>query len=203
MAGTIVAVFSDKMEAEKAAEALLGAGVPFNDIGLVHKNAGGEAGSPMMDGQMPEELEEEYLTHAVREVRSHDVEEPIDPRRNLLPLIYVGGFIGAVVGMMIVTISVYFEPMRLRIQANPLEMLMIGTTIGAIIGGMIAARAAGDMPDSEKHVYHDHVERGNTLITVISSRSNAAKLEEILGQHGGQEMGFFPRVIDTLQSIES
>jgi hypothetical protein len=203
MAGTVVAVFQDKMQAETAAEALLKAGITFADIALVNKHAGGEVGSPSTEGQMPEDNDEEFLSHAVREVRTHDVEEPMNRRAGILPLLYVGSFLGGVIGMMIVTISVYFPSMYKIIEAHPLLTILVGTVIGAAIGGMLAVQSAGDITPREAGSYHDHVQRGHTLVTVIASKARAATVEEILGQHGGQELSFHPRVIDSIQSVES
>ena len=44
MAGTVVAVFDDNSQAERAAQALLEDGVPLADITLVFHGAAGETG---------------------------------------------------------------------------------------------------------------------------------------------------------------
>ncbi len=45
MAGTVVAVFDDNSQAERAAQALLDDGVPLADITLVFHGAAGEQGT--------------------------------------------------------------------------------------------------------------------------------------------------------------
>ena len=204
MAGTVVAVFKDRLRAEDGAQALLDAGVPLGDISLVHKDAGGATGSPRNDGTQPRDLEEEHITRSVREVREHDVEQPVDPRGQLGPLVFTWGFIGASSGCLGAAMLTLIPAMGPILAAQPLMVQLAGAAIGTLIGGMIGAMAAGgNIPEKNAAHFHEHIQRGDTLVAVITSRDDSTKLEEILRKHGGQELGYFSRFIDTLQRIES
>src|SRR5450432_3501757 len=68
MAGTAVAVFDDHEQADRAAQGLVDAGVPYADISLVRKNAPGETGS----ASSADLDDDSHLTHGFREVAMHD-----------------------------------------------------------------------------------------------------------------------------------
>ncbi|BDI30280.1 hypothetical protein CCAX7_23310 [Capsulimonas corticalis] len=203
MAGTVVGVFEDNKVAEAAAQALLDAGVPLNDISLVRKGGGGEVGAPTQDGNAPERNQEEYVSHAVREVPVHDVEQPIHAADEIAPRAAVGLVTGSALGALLVSLAVLVPGLGAIVAAGPLLAMMSGGVGGGVIGGLIGALTAGGIPEEAAKSYHEHVAAGDTLVTVLASNSNHEALENIIREHGGHELGFYTRFVDSIQSIES
>ncbi|MBV9851553.1 MAG: hypothetical protein JO250_17940 [Armatimonadetes bacterium] len=205
MAGTVVAVFDSNRQAEEAAQALLDDGVPLADVTLVFRGAGGEAGAPQVEGDAPEQKDAEYLTSAVREVEEHDVERPINTADEALPRAAVGLVIGATVFSLLASLLVFQDSLRALIsQGHNALILQLGAgLIGGVIGAAFGALTSGGIPPEAAQAYHVQVQRGKTLVTVLSSSGNAPHYQEILRQHGGRRLGFFTRFLDTVQSVES
>ncbi|MDQ2800313.1 MAG: hypothetical protein M3Y13_11815 [Armatimonadota bacterium] len=203
MAGTVVGVFSDKNKAEEAAQALLDDGVELADITLVRTNAGGETGSPSKEGDQPEQIGEESLTREIREVETHDVERPINTVDEAAPRAIVGLVIGATLGSLAVSLLVFFQVVSVFLSNHALAGQLMGGIGGGIGGGILGAVTSGGIPEEAARTYHEHVKRGDTLVTVLASSQNAPHMQEILQQHGGRRLGFFTRFLDSVQSLES
>jgi len=203
MAGTVVGVFSEKQRAEEAAQALLDDGVPLADITLVRTNAGGETGSPSKEGDQPEQIGEESLTRAVREVESHDIERPVNTVDEAGPRAIVGTVIGATLGSLLASLLVFF-PWGYQILSHHALAGQLGAgLLFGLIGGAAGALTSGGIPEEAARAYHEHVKRGDTLVAVLASSQNAPHMQDILKQHGGRRLGFFTRFLDSVQSLES
>lgn len=203
MAGTIVGVFQDHRAAEEAAQALLDDGVPLADIALVAKNAGGETGSPREDHSRPGDVGEEFLTNSVREVPEHDVERPVNHHAESIARGIVGFVVGGPILSLAVALCIYLPGAEALFTAHPLMPQLGGGLLGGIIGALVGALTAGGVPEEAARAYHQHVERGETLVTALASSSRAPHLQEILKEHGGRRLGFYPRFLDSVQSAES
>lgn len=203
MAGTVVGVFQTHWAAEQAAQALLDNGVPLADITIVAKDAGGATGSPSVEGNAPEQKQEEFLTTAVREVTEHDVEEPINTADEAIARAVVGFVIGAPVGSLAVALLIYFPYFAPIFAAHPLAPQFLGAGIIGVGGAILGAITAGGIPNEVARGYHRDVQEGRALVTALSSSRNAPILQDILREQGGKRLGFYARFIDTIQSLES
>ena len=203
MAGTVVAVFDENRQAERAAEALIEDGVELADITLVFRGAGGEAGAPGTEGNAPAQPGHEFVSDSIREVEEHDVERPINTVDEALPRAVVGLVIGATVGSLLEALLVYVPSMLALTSHHALAMQLGAGLIFGAIGAAIGALTSGGIPTEAAQAYHVQVQQGKTLVTVLSSSSNAPHFQEVLRQHGGRRLGFFTRFLDTVQSVES
>ncbi len=203
MAGTVVGVFKYKDQALQAAEALLADQVPIADISLVCKDAGGQTGSPDVEGNAPAQNHEEAVTHTFREVPIHDVEQPISPAEEIAPRATAGVVAGVPMGALLVSLAVIIPGVGPLLAAGPIVAMLAGGITGGVIGGLVGGLTSGGIPEESAQAYHDHVTQGDTLVTILSSEEKAPHMEEILRQHGGQETAFFKRFLDSVQSIES
>lgn len=200
MAGTVVAVFDDNAQAERAAQALLEDGVPLADITLVFQGAGGAAGTPHDDHSAPDT---DTLATGVREVETHDVERPINAVDEIAPRAIVGFVIGAPLGSLAGSLMVFFESLLPTIAAHALAWQLVSALVGGILGSLWGAVTAGGIPKEAATGYHADIQRGRTLVTVLASSGNAPHFQDLLRSHGGRKLGFFPRFLDTIQSVES
>ena len=116
MAGTVVAVFDDNAQAERAAQALMDDGVPLADITLVFHGAAGETGTP--DAHSPPDTD--TLATGVREVETHDVERPVNAVDEIAPRAIVGFVIGAPLMSLAAALLVFFDTLETYIAAHAL-----------------------------------------------------------------------------------
>ncbi len=200
MAGTVVAVFDDNAEAERAAQALVDDGVPLADITLVFHGAAGATGTPHDDYSAPDHG---TLATGVREMEEHDVERPVNVADEAIPRAVVGVVIGATLGSLAVSLLVFYEPLLPFIAGHALLWQLSGAVIGAVIGAALGVMMSSGIPKEAARNYHKEVQHGKTLVTALASSSNAPHFQEMLRERGGRRLGYFPRFLDTLQSIES
>ncbi len=199
MAGTVVAVFDDNAQAERAAQALVDDGVPLEDITLVFRGADGASGTTH-DATEPDQ---ESLASGVREVTEHDVERPINPQDEIAPRAVVGFVIGAPLGSLLISLLVFFQPIESFLAAHALAGQLGAGVVFGIIGAIVGATTAGGIPVEAAKGYHAEVKKGKTLVTLLASSGNAPHFQTMLREQGGRRLGFFPRFLDTLQSVES
>ena len=200
MAGTVVAVFDDNAVAERAAQALVDDGVPLADITLVFHGAAGATGTPHDGLSAPDT---ETLATGVREVEEHDVERPINAVDEMAPRAVVGIIIGAPLGSLAMSLLVFYEPLLPAIAAHALVWQLSSAVIGGVLGAVLGVVTSGGIPTEAARGYHREVQRGKTLVTTLASSQNAPHFQEMLRERGGRRLGYFPRFLDTLQSIES
>jgi hypothetical protein len=205
MAGTMVAVFEDHKAAVEAAKALVGSGVVMNDISLVCKDAGGELGESDVDMDHPDDevQDDAFVSHGFREVAMHDVEQPVDPKEERAPRMVAGVVAGSALGVLLVATSVIIPGIGAAIVAGPLAALMLGGVGGGVVGGVVGAMTAGGIPVEDAQYFHDRVVAGDTLVAVLVRQHDTQKIEEIFKSHGGHNMRYFSRFIDTFQVVES
>lgn len=203
MAGTVVAVFEDRQDGEKAASALIDAGVTLNDVSVIRKGAAGEHGSALEDPSHSEVDHEEFLSHGIREVPQHDVSNPSHASDEIGPRAAVGIVTGSSLGALLVASAVFLPGIGPLVVAGPLAAMLIGSIAGGAAGGLTGAFTAGGVPEDTAQRYHEHVERGATLVAALSSTRDEGKIEDILIRYGGSEVSYIKRIEDTVQSLES
>lgn len=200
MAGTVVAVFDDNAQAERAAAALVEDGVQLADITLVFHGAGGATGTEHDSNSAPDTA---TLATGVREVETHDVERPINAVDEIAPRAVVGFVIGAPLGSLAGSTLVFFESLQHFIADHALAWQLVWALAGGILGSLWGAFTAGGIPKEAAQGYHADIQKGRTLVTTLASSRNAPHFQEILRSHGGRKLGFFPRFLDSIQSAES
>lgn len=203
MAGTIVSVFDTRELADQAAHELLQAGIPVNDISIVHKHAGGETGSQAEVGVNSHDGGDTHVSHEVREVPIHDVTEPLNASAEAAPRAAVGVVGGSALGVIAVATAVVFPGLMPLIVAGPLVALMTGGVAGGVIGGLVGGLTAGGVPEQEAQRYHDFVEQGKTLVTVLASSEQRTIADSIFRKCGGHDPAYYRRLEDTVQRLES
>jgi len=199
MAGTVVGVFDDNAQAERAAKALLDDGVPLADITLVFHGAGGETGTTH-DTAAPDT---DTLATGVREMAQHDIERPVNAVDVAGPRAVVGFVVGAPLGSLAASLLVFFPSFYDMMPGHVLPWQLGSAIAGGAIGALVGAVSGGGIPQEAARGYHAEIQRGKTLVTTLSSSRNAPHFQEILRSFGARRLGFFPRFLDSLQSVES
>ena len=139
----------------------------------------------------------------MRQVEEHDVERPINTVDEAVPRAVVGFVIGGMLGPLLTATLIFLPTVQAITSANSLPVQLGSGIIGAIAGAAFGALTSGGIPTEAAQAYHQQVERGKTLVTVLASSANAPHFQDILRQHGGRRLGFFTRFLDTIQSVES
>jgi len=199
MAGTVVGVFDDNTQAERAAKALVDDGVPLADITLVFHGAGGASGAPHDTAVS----DTDTLAVGVREVETHDVERPINAVDEIAPRAIVGFVVGAPLGSLAASLLVFFPTLYDMMPGHVLEWQLGGALVGGVIVAAIGALTGGGIPEDAARGYHAEIEGGKTLVTTLASSRNAPHFQEILRSFGARRLGYFPRFLDSIQSVES
>ena len=199
MAGTVVGVFDDNAQAERAAKALVDDGVPLADITLVFHGAGGASGAPH-DTAAPDS---DTLAVGVREVETHDIERPMNAVDEVAPRAIVGFIIGAPLGSLAAALLVFFPTLYDMMPGHVLEWQLGSALVGGALVAAIGGMSGGGIPKEAARGYHAEIEKGKTLVTTLASSRNAPHFQEILRSFGARRLGFFPRFLDSIQSVES
>jgi hypothetical protein len=196
MAGTVVAVFKSKEAAHISARKLVDSGVPLNDISVVVKESHVEDASV-------HDPEGAVLVGSVREVDHHDVEQPHSGSSGSVGRVATGVTVGVSLGALVGSALIVVPGIGPLIAAGPIAALIGSAVAGGVMGGVAGALASDGIPERAATLYHDHVNKGDALVTVLTSAHRAQSIEAVLENGGGREIGFFPRVLDSVQSLES
>jgi len=196
MAGTVVAVFKTRESAHSAAQKLVDSGVPINDISVVVKET-------HVEDAAVHDPDAAVLVGSVREVDHHDVEQAHSGSSGSVGRVATGVTVGSALGALVGSALIVVPGIGPLIAAGPIVALMGSALAGGVMGGVAGALASDGIPEKAAELYHDRVSRGDALVTVLTSAHRAPSIELILEDGGGRQIGFFPRVLDTVQSIES
>jgi len=115
----------------------------------------------------------------------------------------IGVVAGAPLGALLVATAILIPGLGVVLAAGPLLVPLLAGVAGGVVGGLVGALTTDGIPDEAARIYHEHVEHGDVLVTVLAGNHNEEHVKELLRESGGQEIGYFPRIMDTLQSIES
>ncbi len=136
-------------------------------------------------------------------METHDVERPVNAVDEIAPRAIVGFVIGAPLMSLAASLLVFFDSLEATIAAHALALQLISALAGGVLGAIIGAVSGGGIPKEAAKDYHADIEGGKTLVTTLASSANAPHFQEILRQNGGRKLGFFPRFLDSIQSVES
>lgn len=199
MAGTVVAVFSERESAHNASRALLDDGVSINDISVVVKAPdrveGNGAGVHDQDGAV--------LVTSVREVEQHDVEQSVSQESGMGGRAAAGAAVGVPFGLFLASTLVLIPGLGPVLAAGPVAAMLAGGAVGGVAGAFVGALASEGIPEAAATNYHGHVLAGRALVAVLASEEQSKVIQQSLLDHGGRDIGFYPRILDTVQSIES
>jgi len=161
---TLVALYHDFDDAQKAVDALVRGGVDRTKISLVANNTAGEY--------------TDYLN------ADHDSEDAVTAEQGAAFGAASGGIIGALAGLGALAIP-GIGPV---IAAGPLIAALTGGAIGALAGAPTGGLVAGlvkthHMDADDAELYAEGVRRGETLLTVQIEDSEVSRTRDLLNQY--------------------
>jgi len=198
MAGTVVAVFVTRESAHNSARKLVDTGVSINDISVVVQES-----HAANDPQATHDSEHPVLVSSVREVDHHDVEQAHNASSGSVGRAATGVTVGVSIGALFGSALILVPGLGPLLAAGPIAVLMGTSIAGGVVCGLVGALASDGIPERAAMTYHEQVAAGHALVTVLTSSPHAEGIEKILEDGGGRQIGFFPRILDSVQSIES
>jgi hypothetical protein len=167
---TITALYDDYDAASTAVTKLEAAGIPNGDISIVSSNegdrhAGRLPGATASGTHTPGETTEKASTGAGTGATLGTV---------------LGGAAGLLTGLGLLAIP-GVGPV---VAAGWLVATLTGAGIGAAAGGLAGGLTGAGLSESDAHTYSEGVRRGGTLVTVRADEAHAARVMDILEEHG-------------------
>jgi uncharacterized protein (TIGR02271 family) len=156
-AGTVVGLFRDQSDAERAIQRLKESGFSENQIGVALK-----------DRQRQEELIEGTGTQAAEGAAAGALG---------------GGVLGGVIGLLAGVGALAIPGVGPIIAGGTLASTLAGAGIGAAAGGLIGALAGMGVPEEDARHFDKGFQAGGTLVTV-NAGSRAAEARECLYESG-------------------
>lgn len=135
---TIVAVYDNQQEAQRAVEALHKEGFANDQISLV-------AGDP----------KGEYAQTNLEEEASGAGQGAV-----------TGGILGGIAGLVVGLVGLTIPGVGPIVAAGPIATTLGGAALGAVTGGIVGALNGLGIPESEAHLYAEGVRRGSTIVGV-------------------------------------
>lgn len=164
MAKTVVSLYDDMSDAQRAIEDLQNSGFRREDISLVTRHAEGEEGR--VEGR--------------------------DRGDNVAEGAGIGGGVGTVlggVGGLLVGLGTLAIPgIGPILAAGPLVATLAGAGAGAIAGGVVGALVGLGIPEEEARYYHEGVRRGGTLVSVTTSDESVERARSIMQRYNPVNM---------------
>lgn len=159
---TIVALYDEVRNAEKAVNALVHAGYAREDISFV---AADPAGS--------------YAT----ELEARDVQGGTHAAEGAAAGAVTGGVIGALGGVLVSLGAFMIPGVGPIIAAGPLVAAITGAGAGALAGGLIGALIGWGIPEEHAHYYAEGLRRGGSLVAVRAPEERVEQAVDILDDH--------------------
>ncbi len=167
---TVVGVFSDRMQAQRAIEALKAAGFRPEDIGILMQNKEGAAHLAADTGTKAGEGAAAGAT--------------------------TGGLLGALGGLLVGLGALAIPGIGPVLAAGPLVAALgplvggvaTGAALGAGTGALAGALVGLGIPNDEAHLYEERFNKGGILVTVKSGTGRYGEAEQILRQAGAEDI---------------
>jgi hypothetical protein len=169
-----IGVFSTRVEAERALDALSDSGFPMDKVSVIARDADRQADIAGVDVQknVGNKADEGASTGAVTGG-------------------VVGGGTGLLVGLGTLAIPGIGPILLAGTAATALATTLAGTAIGAAAGSIAGALIGLGIPEERAQVYNDRMVNGGYLVLVDGTDSEIARAETLLRSEGIQEFGVY------------
>jgi len=166
---TVVGLFDDFNQAQRAVQDLEQLGIARNDISLVANNSGGQY---------------DQYTDTARVYDNTTNAVSADAGIGAVTGAVLGGGLGVLAGLGMLAIP-GFGPV---IAAGWLVATLTGVGIGAAAGGLLGALVGAGVPHEEAQLYNEGVRRGGTLIAVKTADDMADRAADVLNRFGAVDI---------------
>lgn len=165
---TITALYDDYDAASTAVGKLEAAGIPHADISIVSSNEGDRHAGRL---------------NTTRDVAGHH-DTPEKATSGAGAGATVGTVLGGAAGLLTGLGLLAIPGVGPVVAAGWLVATVTGAGIGAAAGGLAGGLTGAGLSESDAHTYSEGVRRGGTLVTVRTDDAHAARVMDILEEHG-------------------
>lgn len=157
MSRTVVGIFNNINDAQRAATEIKQNGFKTSDISILTKN---------IDTINQEQKESSFTNNAI-----HD---------NISDGVVTGTVLGGLAGLLIGIGTVVVPGLGVIAAAGPIIGLLSGAVTGGVVGGLIDL----GIPEDDSMEYEKDIRSGKILLSMICSSENIHKVSEILKNCG-------------------
>ncbi|EPR11879.1 hypothetical protein [Ruminiclostridium papyrosolvens] len=170
MAKTVVAIFEDYENAEKAAHQIREKGLRTDNISIITKTGSNINRYKPTDGGSIE----------TRGKKSNPFVSPGSLSVRISDGIVTGGIIGGILGILIGGVSMFIQGLGFVAAAGPIGGLFVGLLAGGLIGGFIDFK----VPRNKKKEFEKLISNGNALFSMMTDEDRSEDILEILKKNG-------------------
>jgi hypothetical protein len=190
MAQRVTAIFTDRKDAERAADALVSMGADRSHISTVvrHDDRAVETApaTPMAHS--------EHMIEPAREVGDSGAPLTTTDEPEAAKGAAAGALIGAVAGIVAGAAMLAVPGVGLVLAAGPLSWA-IGGAVGATVAGAVAGGVYGSLRDigiSEPHAraYEERIRGGDVLLTALLPSLDESRAREVLAEYNAEDVTF-------------
>lgn len=170
LATTLVAIFEEYEDAEKAAYEIRNKGLRTDNISIISKT---------------EEKFNKYNTNGEKyslgaNINNLSLYAFKSRRSKISDGVITGGICGGLAGIVIGAASMFIQGMGLVAATGPIGGLFIGLITGGVIGGIIDV----GIPKSKRHEYEKLISYGRILLSMKADEERSEDILEILNNNG-------------------
>lgn len=166
MSRTISRLFNSHAEALRVVEALEAAGIPHDDISLLANNAERWHEPRSFAADAGDHPDNEHAAHGLGKGAA------------------IGGAIGGGASLLAGIGMLAIPGMGPVLAAGFLASALTGAAAGAIAGGWMGALRDAGLTEEEANTYAEAVRRGGAVVSARVSEDRAARVEQIMAEHG-------------------
>jgi uncharacterized protein (TIGR02271 family) len=159
MAKTVVALYEELSQAQRAVKALREKGFDANDISVVASDSKGE-----------------FTRFVGKEGEFEEIKDGAAAGAG------IGAVLGGLGGLLVGLGALAIPGIGPALAAGPIVSALAGAGIGAAAGGLVGALVDMGIPDDQAEMYAEGVRRGGTLVVVTTSDRNAETAVDILNR---------------------
>jgi uncharacterized membrane protein len=159
MSKTVVGVFDNHSYAEKAAVQVKDQGLRTEDISIIVRQGGDDAGKK---------------TTATMKAGGRGVND------NISDGVVTGGVLGGLAGLLIGAGSMVIPGLGIIAAAGPITGLLSGAVTGGIVGGLVDL----GIPESRSKQYETDVKAGKVLFSMKTDEDKVDRVADILRSNG-------------------
>ena len=190
MAQRVTAIFDDRADAERAADALVDLGADRGQISLLASGQEGMVHTAPVSG-----LEDHHsVIEPAREVGDSGAPLTTADEPDAAQGAATGAAIGAVVGIAAGLAALFVPGFGLVTVAGPLYWALggaIGTAAaGAVAGGVYGSLRDIGIPEHHARSYEERIRGGHVLMTAVVPTLDQERIRDILAEYGGEDISF-------------
>lgn len=170
---TVIALYDDILEAQKATQELLEAGFPYEKINIISSDYRGE---------FDEYLSKEEVREMYAEGRHGEVEG--DTASDAAAGAGIGAVIGGLAGLLVGLGTLTLPAIGPVLIAGPIISTLAGAGVGTLAGGLVGVLADSGVPEERAGDYAEGVRRGGTLVIAETRDELASRAAEIMNHYG-------------------